>query len=130
MDPQAPQVGGVEALQSQDMLNNYGVSQCHAKLQELLDYTNNPAGKPERTIRDVVGEMFLVFHHRAHLQATERQSRIAQLQSEKSSLQSENSNLQSEKIELDRTQGECEIMFAGLQSAQQEAEKRCGGQAS
>ncbi|KAF0024924.1 hypothetical protein F2P81_021805 [Scophthalmus maximus] len=107
------------------MLNNYGVSQCNAKLQELLDYTNNPAGKPERTIQDVVGEMFLVFHHRAQLQATERQSQIARLQSENSSLQCENSNLQSEnydlrhevqhaQTELDRTQGECEIMFPGL----------------
>ncbi|KAF0037919.1 hypothetical protein F2P81_010793 [Scophthalmus maximus] len=161
MDPQAPQVGGAEALQSQidpalkdvvadlihismteqEMLNNYSVSQCNAKLQELPDYTNNPAGKPERTIQDVVGEMFLVFHHRAQLQATEQKSQIARLQSENSSLQCENSNLQSEnydlrrevqhaQTELVRTQGECEIMFTGLKSAQQEAENRCGGQAS
>ncbi|KAF0039213.1 hypothetical protein F2P81_007448 [Scophthalmus maximus] len=161
MDPQAPQVGGAEALQSQidpalkdvvadlihistteqEMHSNYSVSQCNAKLQELLDYTDNPAGKPERTIQDVVGEMFLVFHHRAQLQATERQSQIARLQSENSRLQSENSSLQCgnydlrrevqhAQTELDRAQGECEIMFAGLQSAQRETENRCVGQAS
>lgn len=68
------------SLTEQEKLNSYGVSHCNNALQELLDYTNNPAGKPERTIQDVVGKMFLIFHRRTQLQAKEQQVKVARLQ--------------------------------------------------
>ena len=48
------------SVEERSNLNNYEVSTCDDKLQELVDYVNNPVGKPERTIPDVVGQIFLL----------------------------------------------------------------------
>lgn len=77
MNPQTPQVGGAEAPErqvdpvlrdvvadlihlsttEQNRLNSHGVSQ---QCLELLDYTNNPARKPQHTVQDVVCEIVLI----------------------------------------------------------------------
>lgn len=143
MYSQTPQVGGAEApkrslepvlrdvvvallrlsSEEKDRPDSYDNEDCHSALQELADYTNNPAGKPERTIQDVVGEMFLVYQRKTHLQAAERQAQIAQLQRENASLQRE---AQRAQAEFDQAQEDLDLLRAEVRSAQQRTELKHG----
>lgn len=73
----------------QTSIDSYDISTCDDLLWELVDYANNPAGKPERSIPKVVGQIFLINQRRAKLQLAE-QSRIqAQSHEEMTQLQEE-----------------------------------------
>ncbi|KAL7372807.1 hypothetical protein ABVT39_022704 [Epinephelus coioides] len=143
MYSQTPQVGGAEApkwslepvlrdvvvaflrlsSEEKDRLDSYDNEDCHSALQELVDYANNPAGKPERTIQDVVGEMFLVYQRKTHLQAAEQQAQMAQLQRENASLQR---GAQRAQAEFDQAQEDLDLLRAEVHSAQQRAELKHG----
>lgn len=43
------------SLEDRDNLNSYSIETCEEKLQELVSYVNDPAGKPQRTIPEVLG---------------------------------------------------------------------------
>lgn len=42
------------SLEDRDNLNSYSIETCEEKLQELVSYVNDPAGKPQCTIPEVL----------------------------------------------------------------------------
>ncbi len=77
------------SLEDRDHLNSYTIETCEEKLQELVSYVNDPTGKPQRTIPEVLGQIALLYQRKAELQAKESQERLAQLQHDYSRLQQE-----------------------------------------
>ena len=71
-------------------------------LQDLADYTNNPAWKPERTIQ-------------ARLQAAEHQIQIARLQRENTSLRTE---VHVTQAELNQMQEDLDLLQGEVHTAQ------------
>ncbi|KAL7383521.1 hypothetical protein ABVT39_012327 [Epinephelus coioides] len=94
----APQESGDPALQDaiagliclsiddRNNLNSYNIKTCEDKLRELISYVNDPTGKPQRTIPDVLGQILLLYQRKAELQAAEAQEQLAQLQHDNSCL--------------------------------------------
>ncbi|KAL7394959.1 hypothetical protein ABVT39_007745 [Epinephelus coioides] len=70
-------------------LNSYNIKTCEDKLRELISYVNDPTGKPQRTIPDILGQISLLYQHKAELQAAETQEQLAQLQHDNSRLRQE-----------------------------------------
>ena len=141
MKPQTPQMDGAEdpkrplepilrdvvtgllrlSTEEQDRLNSYSQCDCPAALQELANYTNNPVGKPERTIQDVVGELFLIYQCQTHLQVLEFQTQIARLQKANIGLWKE---MQTTHAKRDQAQGDLDLLRVKVRTAQQGAESR------
>ncbi|KAL7407083.1 hypothetical protein ABVT39_002598 [Epinephelus coioides] len=95
---EAPQESGDPALQDavagliclsiddRNNLNSYNIKTCEDKLRELISYVNDPTGKPQRTILDVLSQISLLYQRQAKLQAAEAQEQLAQLQNDNSHL--------------------------------------------
>ena len=139
MSHQKPHVAGAEApqredpdlqdvvsnlvrlsVQEKDNLASCSLSSCNEMLRELSDYANNPAGKPERTIAEVIGQMFLLSQRKAQLQLTESQEQIAQLQRSYQPMQTSNFKLHQEVIstqaDLAQAKGDTESLLSQIQS--------------
>ena len=134
MDSQASHKGGASALPGpvepllkeaitgllhlnegeRERLDSYSLEDCNAALQRLTDYINNPAGKPTRTIQDVVGETFMVHQRKAQLQAIEQSAQIVRLQQENSSLRQD---VRAVQVALDQAVEERDLLLADVRRA-------------
>ena len=68
------------SMKERDNLASCSLRECDEMLKELKDYANNPARKPERTIPDLLGQMFLIQQCKTQLQQEENLEQLAQLQ--------------------------------------------------
>ena len=100
----------------QERLNSYSQNGCHVELQEIADYVNNPAGKPERIIQDVIGELFLLYQCQTHLQITEYQNQVPQLQKSNASRWQE---VQTTQAEQDQARGSLNLLQREVRTAHQ-----------
>ena len=95
------------STEDMENVNSCNISSFDNKLQELLDYVNNPARKTEHAVSSLVGQMFLLLHSRIKLQTAAFQTQVMQLQKEVLSLRAQN-----QAIERDREK-EREVTQAG-----------------
>ncbi|KAK9533259.1 hypothetical protein VZT92_008388 [Zoarces viviparus] len=92
-----------------EYFTKYTAALCDQQLEELVAYVNNPAGKKQRMIQDVIGAMLLTYHQKMQLRAAERKEQSDALHREMRALQEEVQQLgtdcrtlQSEKASLSR----------------------------
>uniref|UniRef100_A0A3Q3FFC3 Uncharacterized protein n=1 Tax=Labrus bergylta TaxID=56723 RepID=A0A3Q3FFC3_9LABR len=69
----------IEQLNS---LNSYSLSTCEEKLKGLVEYANQPTGKPIRTISDVLGEILLLYQRKSNVQNKIHGEQLARVQEE------------------------------------------------
>ncbi len=118
-------VAGLMKLSTDDLgdLSSYTVSTCDAKIHELVTYINNPTGE-KRTISEVLGQLTLLYHHKAQLQATEHIEQLMVLQTSYQAEQQINSHLRDEfcniKEELSQIRQENESIRQENKSIRQE----------
>lgn len=55
-------------IEDRGHLNSYDISTCDEKLQELMSYLTDLEGRLQRTIREVLGQIALLYHCKAQLQ--------------------------------------------------------------
>ncbi|KAK9539434.1 hypothetical protein VZT92_004542 [Zoarces viviparus] len=72
-----------------EYFTKYTAALCDEQLEELVAYVNNPAGKKQRLIQDVIGAMLLTYHQKMQLRAAERKEQSDALHREMRSLQEE-----------------------------------------
>lgn len=84
------------SLEDRGNLNSYTASTCDEKLAELVAYINNPSGKPQRTITDVLGQITLLYQRKAQLEAAKHEEELASLQKGYLAMQQNNASLRRE----------------------------------
>lgn len=77
------------SFEERDSLNSYSIRTCDEKLQELLSYINDPTGKPQRTIPDILGQIAMLYQRKSELQTIEAQQKLDRLQHDNSRLRQE-----------------------------------------
>lgn len=115
-------VAGLMSLSPEEKsyLDSYSMETCQKKIEELISYIDNLAGKPTRTRADVLGQLTMLYQRERELQDKENsklQLENSQLQLEKSQLQLESSQLQLENTQLQR---ESSQLLQGVSQLQQE----------
>ena len=80
------------SIKERGYLNSYEINTCGEKLQEIISYVSDPAGKLQRTLPKVLGQL-APSQHKIMLQATANQKWLAQLQNSYHAVQRENSSL-------------------------------------
>ena len=135
MDRQTSHVGGAEApqrptdptlrdtvagllrlsVEESGIFDGYDIDTCNDLLQGLVEHANHPTGKSTNTIRDMVGQIFLVYHRRTQLQEAESRAQMAQLQRDLRRLRAE---AHSGQEEMARVQEDSESLLAQVEKLQ------------
>ena len=111
------------SMTERDGLASYSLRDCDEMLRDLGNYANNPAGKPQRSLPDLLGQMFLIQQRKAQLQHEEYMEQLAELhrshQTSQTKLQQE---AQSAQAELARAQEEREALRTVIQKIQEDSD--------
>lgn len=89
----------LDSVVEKNYQDSYSIETCDKKIEELISYVNNPAGKQKqtRTKVDVLAQLMLLYWRTGELQI----KKISRLQQKNSRLQRENSQLFINKLIID-----------------------------